>query len=164
METVEKTIHKTERTIETVTRNNRWLILALVVLLTVIVAGGAWLLVDNLVVSDIEQIVQDSSVALDAHDVDAYMALHSSDTLFITVVDGQSTVYDGEEAVRAWFNDRFDTWYSEMGDVVVSGEYASFPNTVGWDGLPGYEGMLVVRVEDGLITERHFIGQPVDNS
>ena len=54
METMEKTIDKAERTIETVTRNNRWLILAVVVLLAVIVAAGAWLLIDNLVASDVE--------------------------------------------------------------------------------------------------------------
>jgi len=165
METMEKTIDKPERTIETVTRNNRWLILAVVVLLAVIVAAGAWLLVDNLVLSDIEQIVEDSAVAMNAHDVDAYMALHSSDTLFTTMINGQSTVFDGEQALRAWFNGIFDSWYTEAtGEVVVSGEYVAFPNTVGWDGLPGYEGMLVVRVQDGLITERHFVGQVVHNS
>jgi hypothetical protein len=165
METMEKTIDKPERTIETVTRNNRWLILAVVVLLAVLVAAGAWLLIDNLVVSDIEQVVQDGAAAMNAHDVDAYMALHSPDTLFTTTINGGYAAYEGEEAVRLWFNGLLDSWYTETtGEVVVQGEYLAFSNTVGWGGQPEFEGMMVVRVQDGLVTERHFIGNRVQNS
>ena len=68
METMEKTIDKPERTIETVTRNNRWLILAVVVLLAALVALGAWLLVDNFVTSDVEALIDDYNAAYGTND------------------------------------------------------------------------------------------------
>jgi hypothetical protein len=49
METMEETIEKPQRTIEQVTRSNRWLILTVVVLFAALAALGAWVLVDNLV-------------------------------------------------------------------------------------------------------------------
>jgi hypothetical protein len=160
METMEKTIEKPERTIETVTRNNRWLILAVVVLFAVIVAAGAWLVIDNLVTSDVEHVVQDASAAMNAGDIDAFMALHTSDIVLTTVLSGSVTKYEGADEVRAWFNGLFDTWYTETtGEVVVSGDYVTYPETVGWDDLRGYEGIHVNRVEDGLIAESLFIGR-----
>lgn len=165
METMEETVMKPEQTIQQVTRNNRWLILAVVVLFAALAALGAWLLVDNLVTSDVEQVVLDSNEAINAHDVDAYLALHSPDSVFRTVINGEVSVYEGEEELRSWFGNLSDSWYSDIaGDPVVQDQYVTFPNTVGWSGSPGYEGIHVVRVEDGLITERLFVGGPVSGS
>lgn len=170
METMEKAIDQPGRTIETVTRINRWLILAVVVLLAALVALGAWLLIDNLVTSDIERLVLDANTALNAGDDDAYVALHSPDVVFRTVIDGEhNTVYQSETGLLSWVGGLWDTWHSDItGDVVVDGDFATFPNTVGWispDGVEGgYEGVHVFRVEEGLVVEHLFMGRAVPGS
>lgn len=163
METMEKTIERPE--IERVTRSNRWLILAVVVLCAALVALGSWLLVDNLVKSDAEQLLDDSAAAMNAGDVDAFMALHAPDIVLTTVVDGTVTRYEGAEELRAWFNVLYDSWYTETtGELVVNGGYVTHSETVGWDGKPVYEGIHVYRVEDGLIAESFFIGRSAAGS
>jgi len=165
METLERTTVLPEQTIERVTRINKWLILAVAVLVAALAGIGAWLAISQFATSDIEQLVIDSNVAVNDGDVEAYLALHSTDTVFRTVLDGSVTVYEGEDEVRDWMNLLFNDWNSEIaGDIVVEGEYVTFPNTVSWGGQAGYEGISVVRVQDGLITEQHFIGKSVPRS
>lgn len=165
MDTLEKTTEKPERTMQQVIRNNRWLILAVVVLFAALVALGAWLLIDNLVTSDIEQVLTDSQAALNAGDVEAFMALQTEDIVLTTVINGSMTEYSGADAVRSWFNRLWDSWYSEItGELVVSNDYITFPETVGWDGQPGYEGIHINRIEDGRIAESLFIGRAVPRS
>ena len=79
METIEKTIDKPKRTFETVIRNNRWLILAVVVLLAALVALGAWLLIDNFVTSDVEALLEESRAAFLDNDFEAWSATVTDD-------------------------------------------------------------------------------------
>ncbi len=142
METMEKTIEKPERTIETVTRNNRWLILAVVVLFAVIVAAGAWLLIDNLVTSDVEHVDAGPTAAMDANDYDAFMALHTI----------RHRPHDGARWRLASMRARMRPGPGSTGSLTLgtwrpraSGRKRrlgdTYPETVGWHDRGDYEGI-----------------------
>ncbi|NOY56280.1 MAG: hypothetical protein GXP34_09875 [Actinobacteria bacterium] len=70
METIEKTA---KLRIEP-GKTNRWLIVALVVLLVAIAAGAAWFLLSSPVPSDVQALLDDYIAAWNAHDGDAVLA------------------------------------------------------------------------------------------
>ena len=162
METMEKTIHKPERTIETVTRNNRWLILAVVVLLAVIVAAGAWLLVDNFVTSDVEALIEESHAAWMSVDFEAWSA---------TVTD-DFTEFDANAGFTYSMNvmeDRmsnFEKWgftVEDLGPMTVNGNWVSIPQRVDFTnpGGDGFEGISVYEIEGDLIKQHLVLFSPV---
>jgi hypothetical protein len=152
METMEETIDKPERTIETVTRNNRWLILAVVVLLAALVALGAWLLIDNVVTSDVEALVEDYMVAYGNNDADVWGSLLTDDFRF---VDGNADrTYTGLEAFGANVarNLRLGWEAETLGPVTVTGNWVSVPTLVTFTGLE-LEGFSVYEIEGDRIKQ-----------
>ena len=152
METMEKTIEKPERNIETVTRNNRWLILAVVVLVAVIVAAGAWLLIDNFVTSDVEALVEDYTAAYGTNDSEAWAALLTDDFRFVDVNAGQT--YRGLEAFSANVARNLGYgWAAEtVGPVSVNGNWVSVPSLVTFSSME-LEGFSVFEIEGDRIKQ-----------
>ena len=150
METMEKTIDKPERTIETVTRNNRWLILAVVVLLAVLVALGAWLLIDNFVTSDVEALVADYTAAYEINDSETWASLLTDDFRFVDVNAGQT--YTGLEAFSANVARNLSLgWGAEtVGPVSVNGNWVTVPSLVTFRSVE-LEGFSVFEIEGDRI-------------
>ncbi len=156
METIEKTIDKPERTIETVTRNNRWLILAVVVLLAIIVAAGAWLLIDNLVVSDIEALVEESQQAYMDNDFEAWSATVTDNYTEFDVTAGFTYSMAAMESRMSSFEELGFT-LENLGPMTVNGNWVSIPQRVEFTTLGDtYEGISVYEIGGDLIN-RHFI-------
>jgi hypothetical protein len=156
METMEKTIHKPERTIETVTRNNRWLILAVVVLLAVIVAAGAWLLIDNFVTSDVEALIEESAAAWTSFDFEAWSATVTDDfTQFDANADSTYPMNAMESRMSS-----FKSWgftVENLGPMTVNGNWVSVPQRVDFTAAgTTYEGISVYEIEGDLI-KQHFV-------
>jgi hypothetical protein len=152
METMEKTFDKPERTIETVTRNNRWLILAVVVLLAVIVAGGAWLLVDNLVTSDVERLIQDYKLAAETNDTEAFASLLTDDFRHVDINAGNT--YSGDAfTARVASNVGIGITMEDLGPVSVYGNWASVPQRVTFSIGGTYEGFAVFEIEGDRIKQ-----------
>ncbi len=156
METMEKTIDKPERTIETVTRNNRWLILAVVVLLAVLVAGGAWLLIDNLVTSDVEALVEESGAAWTSFDFEAWSATVTDDfTSFDANADLTFEMNAMESRMSGFKGYGFTS--ENLGPMTVNGNWVSVPQRVDFTTLGDtYEGISVFEIEGDLI-KQHFV-------
>jgi len=102
METMEMTAERPERTIQEVTRNNRWLILAVVVLFAALAALGAWLLINNFVTTDMEKVVVDSNAALNSGDRTAWIAAYSDDAVLTFVAGGSPSQVSGTQELFAW--------------------------------------------------------------
>jgi hypothetical protein len=160
METMEKTFDKPERTIETVTRNNRWLILAVVVLLAALVALGAWLLIDNFVTSDMEALVEDYHVAYGTNDADAWASLLTDNFRFVDVNAGQT--YAGLEAFSANVARNLGLgWGAEnLGPVTVTGNWVSVPSLVTFSGME-LEGFSVFEIEGDRIKQHIAAFAPI---
>lgn len=160
MDTMEKTIEKPARTIERVTRNNRWLILAVVVLFAALAALGAWLLVDTFAASDVEALIDDFQAAWNGYDYEALAALVTDD--FIHVDTNAGETFQGEEALRA----RLATYEAlgfereDLGPVTVSGNWASRPQRVTFSGLGTYEGFSVFEIEGDRIKAHYAVFSP----
>lgn len=157
METMDKTVERPERTIETVTRNNRWLILAVVVLLAALVALGAWLLIDNFVTSDVEALVEESQAAWTSFDFEAWSATVTDDyTEFDAPAENTYSMASMETRMSS-----FESWgftVEDLGPMTVNGNWVSIPQRVQFTipGGDGFEGISVYEIEGDLI-KRHFI-------
>jgi len=158
METMEKTIYKPDRTIETVTRNNRWLILAVVVLLAALVALGAWLLVDNVVTSDVEALLDDYRAAWVGNDAEALASLVTEDVRYVdhnagVTVEGLEDLI-GNVAYSATFG-----YDAEKGTVSVNGDWVSERQQISFEGRV-WEGFSVLQIEGNLIKQHHAFFSP----
>lgn len=156
METMEKTIDKPERTIETVTRNNRWLILAVVVLLAALVALGAWLLIDNFVTSDVEALVEEATAAWTSFDFEAWSATVTED---FTEFDANASFTYPLYAMELRMSDfeKYGFTLENLGPMTVNGNWVSVPQRVEFATTGDtYEGISVHEIEGDLI-KRHFI-------
>ena len=156
METMEKTIEKPMRTIETVTRNNRWLILAVVVLSAVIVAAGAWLLIDNFVTSDVESLILDYNEAWIANDYEALAAVVTDDFVH-TGTDGRE--YQGESELRPEIAS-YEVFGFEIvtaGPVAVSGDWAMRAERVSFTSQD-WEGIALYEIEGNLVKQHMIVG------
>ena len=157
METMEKTIEKHPRTFEQVTRNNRWLILAVVVLLAAFVALGAWLLIDNFVTSDIEALVEESQAAWTSFDFEAWSATVTDDyTEFDAPAANTYSMVSMETRMSS-----FESWgftVEDLGPMTVNGNWVSIPQRVEFTiaGGDAYEGISVYEIEGDLI-KQHFV-------
>lgn len=157
METMDKTVERPERTIETVTRNNRWLILAVVVLLAVLVALGAWMLIDSFVTSDVEALVEESQAAWTSFDFEAWSATVTDDyTEFDAPAANTYSMASMETRMSS-----FESWgftVENLGPMTVNGNWVSIPQRVEFtiQGGDTYEGISVYEIEGDLIN-RHFI-------
>ena len=152
METMEKTIDKPERTIETVTRNNRWLILAVVVLLAALVALGAWLLIDNFVTSDVEALIDDYHVAYGNNDADEWASLLTDDFVFTDINAGNT--YEGAAFEANVARNLMLGWEAEMlGPLSVNGNWVSVPQLVSFGGFTDLEGFSVFEIEGDRIKQ-----------
>lgn len=157
METMEKTIDKPKRTMETVTRNNRWLILAVVVLLAAFVALGAWLLIDNFVASDMETLIENHIEAWTSFDFEAWSATVTDD---FTEFDqpARSTYSMNVMESRMSNFESMGFTVENLGPMTVNGNWVSIPQRVDFT-IPGgdaYEGISVYEIEGDLIRQ-HFI-------
>jgi len=156
MKTMEKTIDKPERTIETVTRNNRWLILAVVVLLAVIVAAGAWVLIDNLVTSDVEALVEEGAAAWESFDFEAWSATVTDDFTQFDANAGETFSLAAMESRMAFFKS-YGFTVEDLGPMTVNGNWVSIPQRVEFTTTGDtYEGISVFEIEGDLI-KRHFV-------
>lgn len=156
METMEKTSDKPERTIETVTRNNRWLILAVVVLLAALVALGAWLLIDNFVTSDAEALVEESTAAWTSFDFEAWSATVTDDFTEFDANAGQTFAMDAMESRLSAFRG-YGFTIENLGPMKVNGNWVSIPQRVEFTASgSAYEGFSVYEIEGDLI-KQHFI-------
>jgi hypothetical protein len=156
METMEKTIDKPERTIETVTRNNRWLILAVVVLLAALVALGAWLLIDNFVTSDVESLILDYNAAWIANDYEALAAVVTDDFVH-TGTDGRE--YQGESELRPEIASYEGLGFEIVtaGPIAVSGDWAMRAERVSFFG-GDFEGISLYEIEGNLVKQHMIVG------
>ena len=160
METMEETIDKPMRTIETVTRNNRWLILAVVVLLAVIVAAGAWLLIDNFVTSDVERLIADYGVAAETNDTEAFASLLTDDFRHVDINAGETFTGDAFTA-RVAHNSSIGITAEDLGPVSVYGNWASIPQRVVFTALhTTYEGFSVFEIEGDRIKQHIAVFAP----
>ncbi len=161
METMEKTIEKPMRTIETVTRNNRWLILAVVVLSAVIVAAGAWLLIDNLVTSDVEALIEESSAAWMSFDFEAWSATVTSNfTEFDANAEFPYPLNAMENRMSQF--ERYGFTAENLGPMTVNGNWVSIPQRVEFTTLGDtYEGISVYEIEGDLIKQHFALFSPV---
>jgi hypothetical protein len=154
MDTLEKTTEKPQRTIERVSRNNRWLILAVVVLFAALVALGAWLLIDNLVTSDVEALIDDYLAAWETNDYDALAAVVTDDFVF---TDDDGIEYRGEADLKGelagYFLFEFEV--VSTGPISVSGDWVSQPQRISFT-TGVWEGFSLYEIEGDLI-KRHFI-------
>ena len=156
MKTMEKTIEKPERTIETVTRNNRWLILAVVVLLAVIVAAGAWLLIDNFVTSDVEALVNEHQAAWMSFDFEAWSATVTNDFTEFDANAGFTYSLDAMESRISGF-EYLGFTVEDLGPMTVNGNWVSIPQRVEFTTVGDtYEGISVYEIEGDLI-KQHFV-------
>ncbi len=158
METMEKTTETPMRTIETVTRNNRWLILAVVVLLAVIVAAGAWLLIDNFVTSDVESLILDYNAAWIANDYEALAAVVTDDFVH-TGTDGRR--YQGESELRPEIASYEGLGFEIVtaGPIAVSGDWAMRAERVSFSFTGGdLEGVALYEIEGNLVKQHMIVG------
>jgi len=163
METMEMTAERPERTIQEVTRNNRWLILAVVVLFAALAALGAWLLINNFVTTDMEKVVVDSNAALNSGDRTAWIAAYSDDAVLTFVAGGSPSQVSGTQELFAWAQEAgaMDFHAEITGPTSVIGDYVTAPMTTTWRGTVGEvrsEGIMIFRILDGQITESFFLG------
>lgn len=163
MKTMEKTMEAPERTIQKVTRNNRWLILAVVVLLAALAALGAWLVIDTFVTTDMEKMVVESNAALNTGDRTAWIAAYSDDAVLTFVAGGSPSRVSGTQELFTWAQEAgaMDFHAEITGPTSVIGDYVTAPMTTSWRGAVGLvqsEGIMVFRVLDGQITESFFLG------
>ncbi len=159
METMEKAIDKPMRTIETVTRNNRWLILALVVLLTVIVAAGAWLLVDNLVLSDMEALVEEHQAAFAANDFAAWSATVTDDfTEFDSNAGMTYSLAQMEQRMTQFRSQGFAV--EQLGPMSVNGAWVSIPQSVTFMDVLEFDCFSLYEIQEGLIKQHLAICTP----
>lgn len=82
METMEKKTQDPDSA-ESVLRINRWMAVGLVLALAALVALGAWLLIDNLVQTDYEKVLEDHLAAQNAADGEAVAALYTEDGVYV---------------------------------------------------------------------------------
>lgn len=113
-----QTLEKPVAPVEKLARNNRYLIVGLVVAVLLAAGFGAWLIVDNTrpaIEKDIMSLLDDYGTAWDANDVEAVAALLTDSATFIA---GNGTTYDIEQIKRVI--DSFGSFSSErIGDPLI---------------------------------------------
>jgi len=149
METIDKTVERPEKLRRAPYRVNRWLVVGLIVAVAALVAVGAWLLIDSVVMTDYEGLIEDHLLAYNAGDSAAVAAMYTEDGV---IVDGGGIEWRGKDLIAASVNHYArGNFNSEItGQMVTSGSFVAFPEraTVGSATL---EGITVVEFEGPLI-------------
>jgi ketosteroid isomerase-like protein len=110
-------------------------------------------------VQNLEQVVRDYLVALDAKDLAACVALYSDDA----VIHFMSGIYKGRKGVEEWHRDRFAANLQLLqideiqttGDSVVVDVVVTSDRIKGWM-VNGFPGRLTYLFEGGLIKEARY--------
>lgn len=162
METIERTTQK-DYSADRVLRINRWLAVGLVLAIAGLAALGSWLLIDNFVKSDSEQIVLDSTAALNSGDRSAWIATYSDDAVLTWVTGGSPSQVRGTQELFAWAQEAgaMDLYIDIAGPTVVNGDHVTVPVTATWRGTVSevrIDGIQVFRFSDGQIVENLLMG------
>ena len=124
METIDRTTRGPKSAADT-TRTNRWLAIGLVLALAALVALGAWLLVDNLVKTDYETVIDDFHAAQNSGDGPGAAALFTDDGAF---VDPDGLEYVGRANIRNMVDSLANRFQIEItGDTTTFGAYVAVP-------------------------------------
>ncbi len=137
-----------------VARTNRWRRLSMVVLLAAIVAAGTWLLVDNLVKSDIEALIEDYGTAWETNDPALLRSVVTDDYTLRDLRDGTDITLEGIDTELGLY-EVYGFTMEARGELIVNGTMASQSQTVSFR-TDTFEGFSVFEIEDGKIS-RHVL-------
>ncbi len=143
-----------EERISEVARTSRWRRLSIVVLLAAIVAAGTWLLVDNLVKSDIEALIDDYGTAWETNDPALLRSVVTDDYMFRNLPDGADITLDGIDTELGSY-EVYGFTVEARGEVIVNGRMVSQSETVSFR-TGTFEGFSVYEIEEGKIS-RHVL-------
>lgn len=152
--------------LRTAERNNRWLVVAVVVLAVALVALGAWVLYDQAsepdttATEEVTAALDEYTVAWNSEDADAFRAATTEAYIFV----GNGKVTDRESQAQAIsIASTFEV--RKVGDLVVMGEGPSFfvtvPNEISYGGndYVGISTYRIVETPDGLkVTAHNWVG------
>lgn len=155
MQTMQEKIERPERTLERVVRTNRWLTLAVVILTAAIVAFAAWMLVDNLVKSDVEALIEDYGTAWETNDPALLRSVVTDDYTYRNLRDGGEITLDGIDTELGLY-EVYDFTIEARGEVIVNGAVASHSETVSFR-TGTFEGFSVYQIEDGKISQHVLV-------
>lgn len=143
-----------EERISEVARTSRWRRLSIVVLLAAIVAAGTWLLVDNLVKSDIEALIEDYGTAWETNDPALLRSVVTDDYTLRDLRDGTDITLEGIDTELGLY-EVYGFTMEARGELIVNGTMASQSQTVSFR-TDTFEGFSVFEIEDGKIS-RHVL-------
>lgn len=143
-----------EERISEVARTSRWRRLSIVVLLAAIVAAGTWLLVDNLVKSDIEALIDDYGTAWETNDPALLRSVVTDDYTLRDLRDGTDITLEGIDTELGLY-EVYGFTMEARGELIVNGTMASQSQTVSFR-TDTFEGFSVFEIEDGKIS-RHVL-------
>ncbi|MDH3398959.1 MAG: hypothetical protein OEM81_14175, partial [Acidimicrobiia bacterium] len=138
---------------------NRWLVLAVVVLLAVIVAGGAWLLVDNFVTSDVEALVKEHEAAFLDNDFVAWSATVTDD---YTEFDSNAGMTFSLAQMEARMSNLHSMGFAveNLGPMSVNGDWVSIPQRVTFIAPFDFDCFSLYEIEEGLIKQHLALCTP----
>ena len=145
-----RTMEKPVAPVEKLERNNRYLIIGLVVAVLLAAGFGAWLIVDNTrtgIEADIVALLDDYGAAWEANDGTAARALMTEDG---AVLAGNGVTYSGD-ALRSTIDTMGDFTVEPVGDLVI------YEGVTGWHvASPDERGMELFNIveQDGTMLIR----------
>lgn len=151
---------------ETTERNNRWLVIAVVVLALALLALGAWVIFDQAsqpetaATAEVESLYDDYLAAWMDSDADAFIELGTDDFVFTSF---GMTFSQSEQAASVAMSG--NPVFERVGDLVVMGDGPAYfvtaaeKITVRGTEYFGVSAYRIVETEDGLrIAEHHWVG------
>lgn len=165
--TMTTTIERPTEQVETTERNNRWLVITVVMLALALLALGAWVIFDQAsqpetaATAEVEALYDDYIAAWEDSDTSAFTILATDDYVFTSFGTPFSRDEQVMTIVALWRNPVFEL----VGDLVVMGagpEYfvtAAERITIGSAEYFGVSAYRMVDTEDGLkIAEHNWVG------